>query len=704
MALKISGLLMNHSAFETAAKPGRYGRSFAVECRPWTTSGSKEMHRCFVAAIGLVVLSLAVSYSQAADRVPLSNGQIVVDVSQPSYVQYGVEDLAGYLKELTGNEIPVIAAAKDTKTVQILVGAEAVEQVFPKMISDAKPAEEAYLLKVATKDGATYIIAAGSAPQGTKLALNALTKKIQIEGKTAFVPTSLNVLGKPSYSKRAMHLNGWPLNAPYSFRGWSEKEWQRYLDILSYQGVNLFYLWPFIEIMPVPLSPEDQAYLEECRRVVDYAQKKHGMEVWIMQCTNRVAKDRCGVADPRLRPYWRPTQEDLNPGNPEHFKAIVESREAMYRIINNADGVCNIDSDPGFYADSPHSDYVKVLQACRGLLDRHNMHGKQAKLVHWMLWGWGRKEKTQIQGLADHQRLTLQAVKQGLPEPLWLISGQFPEYLPMCRDEGLIAKTLYLPYGVIEREPAYPGTNVQIDDIRNTFRSPDARFPGLAGVMGNVQTPLLQFPNLFYFTSAMCDADYLNRSEKDVMLELAGHLYPAHRSLLADCYLAMKELDAAKIEALADRLDGAIRGDKLGQPGVFGRKLFPDCRIVAQSVVLQLRLRAAQERLMTGISLATSRAECENLLSRFLDAYLAWDNAHGWHRLWGWQAYELPTLTTDPRFAATCRKLRQTLGNKSEVEAAFNQVAKTISAKYEAEMVQQGCVAPFKKAVLAASQ
>ena len=311
------------------------------------------------------------------------------------------------------------------------------------------------------------------------------------------------MLGKPAFAKRGMHFNGWPLNYPYSFRSWTEKDWQRYLDILSYQGVNLFYLWPFIEIMPVPLSAEDQAYLEECRRVVDYAQKKHGMEVWIMQCTNRVASDRCGVADPRVRPYWRPTQKDLNPGKPADFQAILASREAMYRIINNADGVCNIDSDPGFCPNSPVSDYVKVLQACRTLIDRHNIHGKQTKLVNWMLWGWGMPRVGQTEGLPQLELRILQGLKQGLPEPLWLISGQFPEYLPMCRQEGLISKTVYLPYGAIECEPAYPQTTVQVDVIRGMFNGTDAKSPDIAGIMGNVQTPLLQFPNLFYFTSVM---------------------------------------------------------------------------------------------------------------------------------------------------------------------------------------------------------
>ena len=186
---------------------------------------------------------------------------------------------------------------------------------------------------------------------------------------------------------------------------------RRYLDMLSLEGVNLFYLWPFIEIMPVPLSPEDRAYLEECRRVVDYAQQKHGMEVWIMQCTNRVAKDRCGVADPRKRPYWRPSQEDLSPGTPAHLRAILASREALYRALPNVDGVCNIDSDPGYYAGSPLGDYLKVLQGCRDLLDKCNVHGRQAKLVNWMWCGWGLPPARFFD--ANHQNATIDTLRRG---------------------------------------------------------------------------------------------------------------------------------------------------------------------------------------------------------------------------------------------------------------------------------------------------
>jgi hypothetical protein len=274
----------------------------------------------------------------------------VIDADPPSYVQYGTEDLAGYLTQLTNRKIPVGALPDETSRVRIAIGPEAAKRALTQSLPTQELGDEGYLLRDVRRDGVEHIIATGATPRGTKAGIAALIKRIRADGRTAFLETPLDVTSRPAFAKRGLHFNGWPFNNPFTFRAWREQDWQRYLDILAYQQVNLFYLWPFIEIMPVPLSAEDQAYLEECRRVVDYAQQKHGMEVWIMQCTNRVARDQCGVADPRHRPYWRPSQQDLNPGKPDDLRAILESREALYRIVNNVDGVCNIDSDPGYFA------------------------------------------------------------------------------------------------------------------------------------------------------------------------------------------------------------------------------------------------------------------------------------------------------------------------------------------------------------------
>ena len=136
-------------------------------------------------------------------------------------------------------------------------------------------------------------------------------------------------------------------------------------------------------------------------------------------------------------------------------------------------------------------------------------------------------------------RRTIEALKHGLPQPWDLIAG-WGGLLPICRGENVLERTVLLPYGVIEGEPSYPATNLNLDNIRPQFREFAAKYPTMAGMMGNVQTPLLQFPHVYYFTSAMFDAAYRDRPEKDVLLDLCGRLYPEHKQLLADCYMALR--------------------------------------------------------------------------------------------------------------------------------------------------------------------
>ena len=59
------------------------------------------------------------------------------------------------------------------------------------------------------------------------------------------------------------------------------------IDMAWVDRMNLLLLAPLFEILPVPLSPEDELM---CRRrsgrVVDYAQNKRGMEVWVGSAVN----------------------------------------------------------------------------------------------------------------------------------------------------------------------------------------------------------------------------------------------------------------------------------------------------------------------------------------------------------------------------------------------------------------------------------
>jgi len=645
-----------------------------------------------------VIADGVTSRPAAAARIDLNQAVIVADPALPACVQHRVQDLRDYLAEITGAPPPLVAALPEKSGVSIVVGAGLAEQTLGSGLAQHRLGAEGFLIRSRVRDGRTCVVVAGAAPAGTKFGLARLAGMISVTDATPFIEGPIDLLSRPSLARRGMHLNGWSIGYPHGFRSWKEADWKHYLDILTYQGVNLFYLWPFMEIMPVPLSLEDEKYLRECRRVVEYAKQQQGMEVWIMQCTNRVAKDDCGVRDPRQRPYWRPSQEDLNPGNPEHFAAIMKSREALYRIVDNVDGVCNIDSDPGYCEESSLADYLEVLKGCRAALDRLNMHGRDTQIINWMWMGWGNARENRV----EHQRETIRLLHKDLPEPWSLVSGNF-DYLPMCREMGVLGKTILLPYGAIEDEPSYPSTNVSIDAVHGAIERMLPYAAELAGVMGNVQTPLLQFPHVYGYLGALWDLDARQTPQRDVLLQVAALLYPERKELIADAWLALSENDVTRLAAAAARLESVVRPDKLGRRGVLGRHLFPETRIAADLLLAQLEYRAAREALFQTLTPTTDAARCETLLANFLDAFLAWDLGTGWQELWGygppWQL--LGSFGSDPAFGIVVVRLKQALGNEPAVTACFDRIGKPLAAKYGAKIAMEGCIAPLKQAVLA---
>jgi hypothetical protein len=649
------------------------------------------------AAIACASHSLAI-----AQRVELDSAAIVVDASSPSYVAYAVKDLADYLQSAAGAAPNTLTSDNGAAKQVIAVGAIAAESFLGKLPACEDLGEEGYRLKSVAKDGRKAVLAYGTTPRGTKAALADLMKRIEVEGTTPFIDGPLDITSKPSFATRGMHFNGWPFGYPHSFRGWSEDDWQRYLDILAYQHVNLFFFWPFIEIMPVPLSAEDAAYLTECRRIIDYAHDRHGMQVWIMHCTNRVAQDRCGVSDPKKRPYWRPSQKDLNPADLEDFKAIMASRAALYAALNNADGFCNIDSDPGYWVGSTVDDYVHVMKGYRELLDRHTLGGKKTKLIDWMWVGWGIRHTPGLRS-EDRQDETIQLLKRELAEPWGLASGD-TSYLPLCRRHGVLEKTILLQYGMIEHEPAYPHTNVNIDAaMSEAIAEAFMKIPDLPGVMGNMQTPLLQFPHMYYFTSCAWDVVNQRKTQKEAVTEVARLLYPDQRQLIAECYLALNETEPSRIGSLVVRLEEVLNQKRLGRLGLFGRKLFPDGQFVAESILYQLKLRGSTERLMTASS-STSPSECADLIARCLDDSIAWGNANGWPDLWGARKNPLESIASHPRYGDLPFQLALALQNQPGIDQCFTVVEQTLSKKYPPQLVQQRGLLRLKELVSAAAR
>ncbi|MBS1852411.1 MAG: hypothetical protein JST79_16010 [Acidobacteria bacterium] len=672
---------------------------------------------CFVLAATMA------AFAQGAQRISLDNAVILVDGGEPSYVQYAAKDLASYLSSISGRPVAVSTSSTGGRNAKTLfaIGKKMAAAMGADLTGMQGLQDGGALLRSFAKGGSTAIAVAGVDPHGTNAGVATLLQMVRAEGTSGFLDGPLDLRSQPGFPVRGIHLNGWPLNYPYAFRSWKESDWKRFIDIAWAQRVNLLYLWPFMEILPVPLSAEDEAYLQEVHRVVDYAQNQRGMEVWIMQSANRIGTSDCGTKDPRFRAYWvNDCQKDMNPADPQQFARILPSFEALYKIVNNADGFCFIDSDPGGWPQSPISDQVKIFQAARKLLDQYSLRGPKTKLVDWMHVGWGRhKFFTSTDSVVaaydwgpnnpdasdvEFMGETIHHFKQAVAEPWDLIAGQ-PPYLTVIQKEAVLGKTVYLPYGAIESEPAFPATNLGQESVRNVFERAH-QFPGLRGVMGNNQLMLLQFPRTYYFFSTAWDGEYEKRPEPEVMLDLAGQLYPDHKQLIADAFLALRESDSGRIQKILQQLNEITRKGDAGRTGAIGRFLFPDAMVVIRSLHMQLEIRAARQALVEALRGKPDVAECSRLVQDYFDKLLAWNKETGWDKMIDITVWPRPIYEEGKDLTEATYRLKQILAQGApytryaQVDAFFAGITKNLTQKYAQDSLMVGCIEPFKLAVI----
>jgi hypothetical protein len=670
-----------------------------------------------------LVGTVSLATAQTPQRLSLDDAVILVDGSEASYVQYGAKDLGSYLTEITGRPVRVSTSANAPQHAKaiIVVGATIAMAMGTGLSSPDKLEPDTCLIRSIEKDGAHLVIIAGSNPHDTNTGIATLMQMIRAEGKSAYLNGPLDLRSKPSFAVRGIHLNGWPLNYPYAFRSWKEDDWKRFVDIAWAQRINLFYLWPFMEVLPVPLSPEDEAYLQEVRRVVDYAQNQRGMEVWIMQSANRIGISDCGVRDPRFRPYWvSDCQKDMNPADPQQFERVLKSFEAFYNVVNNADAFCFIDSDPGGWPQSPLSDQLNIFNAARKLLDRYSIGRSRTQLVDWMHVGWGRHkfftstdsvvaaydwtdknpDASDVAFIDD----TIRNFKGNLKEPWSLIAGQ-PPYLDPVQKESALGKTIYLPYGAIESEPAFPATNLGQDSVRRVFDRAN-QYSGLRGVMGNNQLMLLQFPRTYYFFATAWDKEYERRPEEEVMLDLAGQLYPDHKQLIADSFLALRETAPERIDVILAGLEKMLHSGDPGRPGAIGRLLFPDQLTVARNLQMQLEIRLARQSLLKALRGKPDISECAKLIEDYFDKLLSWNKETGWDKMINITVWPRPIYEGGKDFTEATYRLKQILANGApytsyaQVNAFFDRISKDLLQKYGQDSVMVGCIEPLKLAVI----
>lgn len=664
---------------------------------------------CLVLLLEMLTISVAAAQSNR-QRISLDDVVILVDSGEPSYIQYAAKDLGNYLTEISGKPVrvsPVAGVGKKAKSV-VVVGETMAQTWKIDLPLAADLGDEGSVIRSFDQAGTHVIVIAGLSPHGTNAGIATLLQMIRAEEKSAYLEGPIDLRSKPSFSVRGIHLNGWPLKYPYAFRSWKEEDWKHFVDIAWAERINLLFLWPFMEIIPVPLSAEDERYLQEVQRVVEYAQKQRGMEVWIMQSANRVAVSDCGSKDPRFRIYWVPRdcQEDMNPADPKQFDNILTHFEALYKIVNNADGFTFIDSDPGGWPGSPLSDQTKIFNGARKLLDRYNVHGEKTKLIDWMWLGWGRHstgEESGKQAVALMQE-TIRNFKGNLAEPWELISGMSP-YLESAKNESVLGKTIYLHYGAIEEEPAFPATNLGLEPMQEVFDTA-SRYPEIKGIMGNNELMSLQFPRTFYFFNRAWNGEYKTRQQPEMLLDLAEKLYPDHKQLIANSYQTLRESDPDKISPILAELAKIVQTGDVGRPGAIGRYLFPDRLTVIHNLQQQLGIRLARQRLIKAMQGKPNIDESAQLVENYFDKLLAWNEETGWSKMIDITIWRTPIYENGKDLSKAMTELKKVIahGNSytsyTQTQEFFDGIGKRLLQKYGRDSVMIGCIDPFELALV----
>lgn len=420
--------------------------------------------------------------------------------------------------------------------------------------------------------------------------------------------------GAPPFTQRGMyaHLH-WSYNRPYALRSWTLDDWKRYVDLLAELGFNTLQIWPMMELLPHPLSAEDAAYLKQFAELIAYGHRTHHMTMWIGSCPNSITED--ARETPIARREYFEFEKRLNPGDPAQLERLMTYRGDLYRTVPDADGYWVIDSDPGGWRDSPSSEFVDILIGHRRLIGQHGRRPSEQPLIYWIWFGWGRGERV------EKWTATLDECIQRLPEP-WRVHACMPEQLALCRQKGLIAKTTWFPYGLIEDEPAAPLTELRFDRIDASIAA--AREAGVTSILGNAQTPLAQLPNLYHFVRR---AQGDGRPAREILRELAGRLLTREAEVLAR---AWESLGAAQPDAtLISRLE-ALAKDEAAR-GPLGRLLGEWQPRVLEDLAFLLRIRVSAAAFVKAAGDEREGDRLARALASYLQAVGSWLERTGYH-------------------------------------------------------------------------
>jgi len=592
--------------------------------------------------VSTFILLGARSVGAGQSEISLRKSVVVIDVGEPSYVHYVVNELRQQIKTATGTA-PMLSydlnEGLHAGGTLLVVGRAMASRLAQKdngapQVTDRDPGEQGFVLKALQLAGnKNVVLAAGSDSAGTNYAVMQLRQVLAESASGLTVTGNIDLKEKPQFKERGLYLHQhWRYNYPWATWSWSVEDWKRALDMAAYLRVNLVMLWPHMDMLTPPLSVPEQDYLTDIREVIDYAYRKRGIKIWMVEGPNVLLDSPEAKQLPvERRDYYAFANMAggglKNPADPKQFAALMANREALYRAVPNADGYSLIDSDPGGWLGSPESEFVDLFVGNRKLLDQYHERPREAALVYWLLASWGT-------GTAEENwRDAMRGMEQRVSGPREYLVVWAPQ-LKLAKELGVLGRSIFFPYGIIEGEPTFPLTNLNFAIIRRSLEYTSG-YAGLQGTMANSQTFLMQLPNLYYFTHYGWSDEGDKVNDLEVLRALGKLLFPERAELLAEAWAQLNTSGSQAALTKAEEVEELVKSGRTGRVGTIGSYVFPRPTQVLIDLVTMLHIHASAERVREQVAASRPQEDVVAALEGYLREMLDWQKKNGFFGAYG---------------------------------------------------------------------
>ncbi|GAG75856.1 unnamed protein product, partial [marine sediment metagenome] len=254
--------------------------------------------------------------------------------------------------------------------------------------------------------------------------------------------------------------------------------------------------------------------------------------------------------------------------------------------------------------------------------------------IYWMYNGWGNEIPAD-----KNWRAVVNGLIKNIDQPLELLVCYNPtmaehaqKLIPqpaIAKESNYLDKTIFFPYQIVDDEPSFPLTTINFNGVDTTYDW-IAKYENLKGVMANVQTYIVQLPNIYYFVGCGWNPNMRKANEPTVLTSLAKMIYPQQADLLVRAWMLMHQSDVNAAEAIATEIDRILEQRQIGRTGLIGQYIFPDSSQIFKDLSIMLRLHARGNHVEQLIAAKADKYVITQAMADYLLQVMKWQKINGY--------------------------------------------------------------------------